>query len=192
MEPTEREEKETAFRLQMYKIADANHRFYVDKRFKIISLYYPSTTLVLTALYYIARDVWYLQTLFSLVGVLLTLFLYALESRNWILTNACSRSCVRLGCLLEGHNGSHIMSSFLQSPFACIFNSYRQLVRKIAPTQHKAVEQITGVLVAFWLVLMFISLPTSIYGEFLRGFGLIRLIYRSRRGSCPHLVAPEG
>jgi hypothetical protein len=155
----------------MYKIADANHRFYVDKRFKIISLYYPSATLVLTALYYIARvagQIWYMQTLLSTVGLLLTLFLYELESRNWVLSNICSDKCVSLGSLLEGEDNLHvILSNSYKAPLPAYSTPMDKLARKLAPTQHKAVSHFTLVLLMLWLVLMVISLPASIYGELL-------------------------
>jgi hypothetical protein len=175
LESTEREERENRealFRLEMYKIADANHRFYVDKRFKIISLYYPSTTLVLTALYYIATK-WYMQTLLSLIGVLLTLFLFELESRNWLLSNICSDRCVSLGSLQEGEGNLHaILSSSYKAPLPAYSTAMDKLVRKIAPTQHKAVSHVTVVLVVLWLVLMVASLPASIYGDFLHLLGV--------------------
>ena len=169
MESAAREgrERRILFRLQMYKIADANHRFYVDKRFKIISLYYPSATFVLTALYYIARE-WYLQTLLSIVGLGLTLFLFELESRNWILSNICSKRCVSLGSLLEGNDNLHvILSDSYKAPLPAYSTTMDKLAKKLAPTQHKAVSHLTIVLVMFWLVLMVVSLPAPIYGELL-------------------------
>ena len=141
-------------RLEMYKIADANHRFYVDKRFKILSLYFPAETFVLTALYSIAIEP-FLKILLSILGIVLTLFLYELESRNWILSNICSDRCVGLGGLLEEEGNLHVL---LGNSYKAALPAYStimdKIVKKLAPTQHKTLSHLTLVLLVFWGVLM--------------------------------------
>jgi hypothetical protein len=141
-------------RLEMYRIADANHRFYVDKRFKILSLYFPVETFVLTALYSIAIES-FLKILLSILGIVLTLFLYELESRNWILSNICSDKCVGLGSLLEGEGNLHVvLSNSYNAALPAYSTIMDKIVKKLAPTQHKTLSHLTLVLLVFWSVLM--------------------------------------
>jgi hypothetical protein len=141
-------------RLQMYKIADANHRFYVDKRFKILSLYLPAETFVLSALYSIAIEP-FLKILLSILGIVLTLFLYELESRNWILSNICSDRCAALGNHLEGESNLHVvLSNSYKAALPAYSTMMDKIVKKLAPTQHKTLSHLTLVLLAFWGLLM--------------------------------------
>jgi hypothetical protein len=152
-------DEEKKLRLEMYKIADENHRFYVDKRFKIISLYYPSATLVLTTLSYFAGG-WYTKISISIMGVLLTIFLYSLESRNWILTDVCSRRCAYIGKLLEGEDNVHVKLSKSYNAdlpeYSTCLDKLLRLMARSKLTQHRAVSTITLLLVIWWVLLVII------------------------------------
>jgi hypothetical protein len=140
--------------LEMYKIADANHRFYVDKRFQILALYFPAETTVLAGLYSIAREP-FLRIILSILGIVLTLFLYELESRNWILSRACSDRCVDLGRLLEGEENLHaILSNSYKAALPAYSTVMDKIAKKLAPTQHRSVSHLTVILLIFWGTLM--------------------------------------
>ncbi len=143
--------------LELYKIADANHRFYVDKRFKILSLYFPAVTSILLALYQLApqSSLGY-RIGIAFIGFVLTAFLYELERRNWTLTNICSDICRHLGYQIEGQENLHVWlkaSYMVLPPYSTWLD---KLIFKLAknPTQHRAMCYLSTFLIAFWIGLL--------------------------------------
>ena len=142
--------------VELYKVADENHRFYVANRFTIISLYFPLVTLVLSGIYVLAGSSDsagpYFRTFICILGFVLTFFLYSLESRNWILSNICAHKSKEIGIKIDGDDNLHLkltQSYRTALPEGSTFID--KLVRKIARTQHKAVFGLTIILSLFWI-----------------------------------------
>jgi len=147
--------------LELYKVADENHRFYVEKRFRIISLYIPAVTLTLSGVYYLAKVAWCYGLLVSLSGFVLSLFLYALECRNWILSNVCSDRLVEIGRQIDGDSNLHVK---MANSYKCYWpkappTHLDRAVRWLANTQHRAVSGLTWLLLLYWGFLASISIP---------------------------------
>jgi len=150
-------EQQTANRtlLEMYKVADENHRFYVDKRFTIVSLYFPGVTLVLSGVFALGDPLFRVPV--CILGVALTLFLYALENRNWILSNTCSHNCSWIGKQINGQYNLHVqLEQSYSGPLPIGATILDPLVRRIARTQHKAVSVITIFLLVYWIAIAII------------------------------------
>ncbi len=143
--------------LELYKVADENHRFYVDKRFTIVSLYFPFATLILSGAYLVVEstgpaDSNY-QVLICVLGFLLTLFLYILENRNWILSNICLRNSEDIGTKINEASNLHYKlghSHTFELPKTATFLD--RWVKKIS--QHRAVFCLTIILLLYWVALI--------------------------------------
>jgi hypothetical protein len=176
--PSEEKEK---LRLEMYKIADANHRFYVESRFKIISFYLPAETSILAALYIVTPDR-YLKIGASAIGFLLTFFLYGLESRNWILSNICSDRCVSLGGSFEGKDNLHVkLSKSYKDPLREYSTIMDKIIKELAPTQHELTSGLTIVLLVLWAALMALQMGspfsnTAITADWLTAIGTVAAV----------------
>ncbi len=168
--------------LETYKIADENHRFYVENRFRIISLYIPVVTVVLSGIYYFAKVAWYYRALVSLVGFVLTVFLYSLECRNWILSNICSERCQEIGRRIDGNENLHVelAESFKDhwpKPGPTFLD---RSVRWLANTQHRTVSRVTCLLLLYWGFFLAISIPqvATILIEIVRSFVVLATLDR--------------
>ncbi len=143
--------------MELYRVADENHRFYVSRRFTIISLYFPLMTIVLSAFYFFAVSYDFariLRILTVILGLVLTLFLYSLENRNWILSRICSDSSKDIGNDINGDNNLHVkLSKSFSDPLPKYSTCLDRLVRRIANTQHKAVSILTVLLLFYWISL---------------------------------------
>ena len=143
--------------MELYKVAEENHRFYVAKRFTTISLYFPLMTLILSGIYVLAESNY--RILICIAGFVFTLFLYSLENRNWILSNICLQNSKEIGMKINGSNNLHlklVQSYHGDLPEGSTFLD--RLVRRIARSQHKAVSRITIFLLLYWISLAIISL----------------------------------
>lgn len=142
--------------IELYKSADENHRFYVAKRLTIITLYFPLMTLILSGIYALVGLQY--QVLPCILGIVLTLFLYSLANRNWILSNICTKMCKDIGRKkINADNNLHL--KFAESYRAALPEGSTfldRLIRRIANTQHKAVSIFTVFLLVYWLSLAII------------------------------------
>lgn len=145
--------KSNKVKIELYKIAEENHRFYVDKRFTIISLYFPLVTIILTGFYTTHLD----SNLFLFIcglGFFLTLFLYFIENRNWILSNICLEMSNKICSEINSHNlHERLLDSdkhvFPEKPMLM-----DKLARKIGRSQHKSVRLLTYFLLLYWIALL--------------------------------------
>jgi len=162
--------------LELYKIADENHRFYVDKRFTIISLYFPAITIALTGVYTLASG--YQRAAVCVVGLALSLFLYSLENRNWILSNACAEASRRLGTKL-GDSLHHELRESWRSELPQSRTILDRAIKKIANildpesratnfAQHRTVCGLTVLLVIYWIGLALYSVSGVKFEDILR------------------------
>ncbi len=145
--------------VELYKVAEENHRFYVAKRFTIISLYFPLMPLILSGIYVLGGVHSHYRILICIIGFVLTLFLYSIESRNWILSNICLENSKEIGININGNDNLHlklIQSYYSVLPKGSTFLD--RLVRKIARSQHKAVSRLTVFLLLYWTSLAIISI----------------------------------
>jgi len=145
--------------VELYKVAEENHRFYVAKRFTIISLYFPLMTLVLSGFYILGGAYLHYRILICICGFVLTLFLYSLENRNWILSNICLHNSKEIGIKINSDDNLHlklIQSYYSALPEGSTFLD--RLLRKIARSQHKSVSRLTVFLLLYWISLAIISI----------------------------------
>lgn len=149
--------------LELYKISDENHRFYVNKRFTIITFYFPLMTLVLSGIYVLASQNY--RVFISIFGIVLVLLLYSLENRNWILNNICLNNCIKIASKLmvmkkiNGNDNLHLKlsQSYKENlPEGSTFLD--RFVIKIANTQHRMVSWMTFFLLLYWTGLALVPL----------------------------------
>jgi len=137
--------------LAWYKIVEENHRFYVDKRFTVISVYFPAMTLLTSILYALSDS--HLRLGACVLGVLVTVLLYAIERRNWILSNACLNAAETLvdGRQLKGD----VLCELRKADF-CRRRKGKTFLDPLFPkwmTQHRIMCLLTVVLVLSWVCL---------------------------------------
>jgi len=147
--------------IELYKVADENHRFYVDKRFTIMSLYFPLTTIILSAIYAALSQQAHFRVLIAVLGIFLTFFLYGLETRNWVLSGICLHTCKRLGAKIDGAENLHVklVGSYHEKlPSHATFLDNLAVRLRTAVSQHWAVSRMTIFLLIYWLTLAIISL----------------------------------
>lgn len=139
--------------IELYKVAEENHRFYISKRFMIISLYFPFISLILTSIYFFIRSD--LRFLISILGIILTWFLYSLENRNWILSNICLEMSKKLGANISSEYNLHLklINSF-KNPLPISRTFIDGVIRKISNSQHKTILVLTIFLIIYWLALL--------------------------------------
>jgi hypothetical protein len=145
-------------KLDLYKIADENHRFYVDKRFTVISFYFPAITLIASGLFAFSPKPF--RPVAAVAGIVVTLFLYLLEYRNWILSNTCLHNAKGMGEGLNGEQNLHVQltksySTDLPEGSTCLDRLCKRCAdrRKWWISQHATVSALTCFLVAYWTVL---------------------------------------
>ena len=145
--------------VELYKVAEENHRFYVDKRFTIISLYFPLITLVLSGIYVLSEAYSPYRIIICIGGFVLTLFLYSLENRNWILSNICAHKSKEIGIKIDGKDNLYLkLAQSYHSTLPEGSTFLDRLIRKIARSQHKAVSRLTTFLLLYWISLAIISI----------------------------------
>ena len=145
--------------VDMYKVAEENHRFYVANRFIIMSLYFPLMTLILSGIYFLGGLNLLYQILVLICGFVLTLFLYSIEYRNWILSNICLHNSKEIGTKINGNDNLHLKlvnSHNLTLPEGSTL--FDRLTGKIIKSQHKAVLGLTVILSLYWISLATISI----------------------------------
>lgn len=149
--------------MELYKVADENHRFYVSKRFTIISFYFPLITFVLSGIYAFAGAIG--QILICLLGVVLTLFLYGIERRNWILSNICLKKSKEIGIQIESQiNRNDNLHEELDDsynkplPVGSTWLDSIRIIKRIATSQHKAVYILTFFLFIYWIILALLAI----------------------------------
>lgn len=148
--------------IESYKVSDENHRFYVNKRFTIISLYFPSMTLILSGFYFFldkSHNYQLLKIVTCTLGLLLTLFLYNLEKRNWILNNICLDDCSDIGKKIFDYDNLHekFKNSYkFQLPESSTLLDKLLNKFNIINTQHKTVSVLTILIIIYWIILLFI------------------------------------
>jgi len=150
--------------LDLYKISDENHRFYVDKRFTIISLYIPAITATMTGVFLLVSR--YQRVAVCAVALVLSIFLYFLENRNWVLSNVCAKSSRRLGLVL----GDSLHHEIGESWHSELPESQTWLDRRIEGiasfldtratnlSQHGTVFGLTVFLIIYWIGLALCSI----------------------------------
>ena len=140
--------------VELYKVADENHRFYVDKRFAVLSLYFPLMTLILTGIYAVAapKGPKPIRLSICFLGVALTLFLSMIESRNWHLSNVCLHRAADICADMKvRHNLHSELSKSYDDPLPEWATLFDRLVRVIGRSQHKAVLRLTIILLLYWI-----------------------------------------
>ena len=145
--------------VDMYKVAEENHRFYIANRFIIMSLYFPLMSLILSGIYFLGGLNSRYQIMVSICGIVLTLFLYSIEYRNWILSNICLHNSKEIGKKINGNYNLHLKlvnSHNLTLPEGSTF--FDKSTGKIIKTQHKAVLGLTVFLLFYWISLATIQI----------------------------------
>lgn len=149
--------------IELYKICDENHRFFVDTRFKTLSLYIPAVALALTVAFFNTK--YPLQIIIAIMGIVLTIFLYVIELKHWILSNISLRSCNDL-CLAIGYTNS-LHESFTTThsdplPESKTFLDTLLFERGLS-NQHRATAYITTILIFYWALLIISSIMTGMH-----------------------------
>lgn len=143
--------------LELYKISEENHRFYVEKRFMIISFYFPAVTILSSGIYALTTS--FNKVLVCVFAFALTVFLYSLENRNWILSNICLESSYLIGQKLDGDSNLHLrLSKSYYSKLPKGATLLDKVIRKVGKSQHKAVSRLTTFLLLYWISLALLSL----------------------------------
>ncbi len=144
--------------IEAYKVADANHRFYVGKRFTIISFYLPIVTAAFSAGYFLLSS--YERLWVAVLAFVVTLLLYALESRNWILSNVCLNRARSIASEMAGRSDEAVgrelalhddLADSYKSPLGAGATWLDAVVRRVADSQHKAICWFSVLLMACWL-----------------------------------------
>ena len=141
--------------MELYKISDENHRFFVDTRFKTLSLYIPVVTLVLTLAFNSSTQQGP-RILIALMGAILTLFLYVIELKHWILSNISLRCCNDLCRKINYKDSLHY--NFTRTHLDPLPESKTFLdtflFKMRLSNQHKITAYITVILISYWILLL--------------------------------------
>jgi hypothetical protein len=149
----------TEILVELYKVCDENHRFFVDTRFKALSLYIPGITLAFTGAFIYAKDP-LLQKLIGIMGIILTLFLYVIELKHWILSNMALKCCNELYSKINPEQGLHYRFTRTHLdplPDSKTFLDSALFKLKLS-NQHRATAYITTLLIFYWILLLLFNL----------------------------------
>lgn len=144
--------------MELYKIYDGNHKFFVDTRFKALSLYVPGITLALTAAFFYAQNP-LMQKVIAIIGIALTLYLYVIELKHWILSNMALKHCDEIYSQICPEQGLHYrFTRTHEDPLPASKTPLDSILFKLKLTnQHRATAYITMVLIFYWILLIILS-----------------------------------
>lgn len=139
--------------IDLYKTSDSNHKFFVGKRFTILTLYLPLLSGALL-IPYLAIDDFAVRLLVGILGIAATAFLYVIEYRNWLMSNVCLDDCVRLE--REISNKALLFQKLRSAKGTDLPVTKTHLdsfLSRFVISQHNATAAATYFLLGFWLLL---------------------------------------
>jgi hypothetical protein len=145
--------------MELYKIYDGNHKFFVDTRFKALSLYVPGITLALTAAFIVYTQNPLMQKVIAIIGIVLTLYLYVIELKHWILSNMALKYCDEIYSKICPEQGLHYrFTRTHEDPLPDSKTFLDTILFKLRLTnQHRATAYITMLLIFYWILLIILS-----------------------------------